>query len=538
MSTLIPFPGDRVRRPAGQPPAGDPPAAAARERPAATAAATRQLALVAVVAVALGAALAFVAVGSGADGAEARRADLAVLRSVDRALAAAQAADARLLAAELEILAHPGIAAPEAAVDRARFAALAQSLRDPQAGGDAQAAAVARLGALRATLESRLVQSPTPPGGGRAVFASGLGALVALALALAATARLAGERRRRAEAERVLTRSVADAQAQAEGQRRLGEFGGMLQSCRSLGEAMMLLRASAPGMLGPARGAVYLLRADGETLERSGGFGASVPGTAADFRIDACHALRGNQVFPGPEDDSGACCPHHAGVASASRVCIPLAAQTGLIGVLSVECARELGPEQRRVALSMGERLSLALANIALQESLRLQSLRDALTGAYNRRYLEESLPRELARAARRGRPLSLLAIDIDHFKRINDGCGHDAGDAVLSRVAALMAARSREEDIVCRVGGEEFLLIMPETDLATAARRADQLREAIRGCRFEFDGRALPQVTVSIGVAQWSGVGRDGSALKTAADRALYAAKRDGRDRVVAASE
>jgi diguanylate cyclase (GGDEF)-like protein len=535
VSTLIPFPRDRVRRPVGVPSADRPEPAPEPQTPIARTSRTRQLAALALVGVLLAAALAITAPPWG-DG--SREADLKLLRGIDRALAAAQAVDTNLFAVEIDALAQPGDAGSSIDVQPAEITALARSLRDAPSSADARAHAVARLDAVRSTLEARLVGAPAPPSVGRMLLASGLVVLTALALAATAVFRLAAERRRRAEAECVLKRALAEAQALAEGHRRLGEFGGMLQSCRCIGEAMMLLRAAASGMLGAASGAIYLLRDDGETLERTGGFGAPSPLAVPDFRIDACHALHGNQAYPGPDASAAACCPHHAGTGGESRLCIPLAAQTGLIGVLSVESARTLEPESRRLALAIGEKLSLALANIALQESVRLQSLRDPLTGAYNRRYLEESLPRELARAARRGRPLSLLAIDIDHFKRINDGFGHDAGDAVLSRFAALMAARSREEDIVCRTGGEEFLLIMPEADLATAARRADQLREAVRGIRFEFDGRVLPQITVSVGVAQWSGVGRDGSALKTAADRALYAAKRDGRDRVVAASE
>jgi diguanylate cyclase (GGDEF)-like protein len=534
VSTLIPFPGDRARRPSDA-------AAAARELPAAADASSddaaglriRRLAGLAVGAVGLAVLAGAWALGSGQ---ATHRADLEHLRGVDRLIAAVAAGDAQRVVAELDTLPPPPADRPVPDAASAGLSPVMASLRDPQLGAEQRGHALERLYAARAALEARVLATP-PPGWTASLLL--LAALCATAgLALAAVARLMVERRRRAEAERVLTQALDDAQSMAEGLRRLGEFGGMLQSCRGIGEAMMLLRAAAPGVLGAANGAVYLLRGDGETLERTGGFGADRAAGAAEFARDDCWALRRNQAHPAPEDSAAPCCAHHAASTARAVLCIPLAAQAGSIGVLALESARPLAPEQRRLGLALGERLSLALSNIALQESLRLQSLRDPLTGVYNRRYLEDSLPRELSRAGRRGRPLCLLAVDIDHFKRINDTYGHDAGDAVLARIATLMATRSREEDIVCRVGGEEFLLIMPEADLAAATRRADQLREAVRSIHFESDGRVLPPVTVSIGVAQWCGAGRDGGALKAAADRALYAAKRGGRDRVVAASE
>lgn len=166
-----------------------------------------------------------------------------------------------------------------------------------------------------------------------------------------------------------------------------------------------------------------------------------------------------------------------------------------------------------------------------LQEQLREQAIRDPLTGLYNRRYLDETLTRELARAQREGGPLSLILIDIDRFKQINDTHGHPAGDEVLRTLAGLLREGARLEDIPCRYGGEEFLLVLPGMDLPAARQRAEDWRERFAGQPVIGEGFAL-DATLSAGIAVFPAHGQDSAALIEAADRALYAAKRLGRNR------
>lgn len=163
---------------------------------------------------------------------------------------------------------------------------------------------------------------------------------------------------------------------------------------------------------------------------------------------------------------------------------------------------------------------------------LREQAIRDPLTGLFNRRYLEESLDRELARALREGYPVSVVMADIDHFKRMNDTYGHPAGDEVLRQLAHLLQEQARASDIPCRYGGEEFLLVLPHANTATAMERADQWRQAFAQLQVPFGSFQL-QATLSAGVASYPGHGRSAAALIDAADRALYAAKHQGRNRV-----
>ncbi|MGY0195679.1 diguanylate cyclase [Leptothrix sp. BB-4] len=167
-----------------------------------------------------------------------------------------------------------------------------------------------------------------------------------------------------------------------------------------------------------------------------------------------------------------------------------------------------------------------------LQERLREQSLRDPLTGLYNRRHLDAALPQALAQARKAGQPVSLLMGDLDHFKRINDVHGHPAGDEVLRRVAALLRRHARSSDIAGRYGGEEFLLILPGLAKADAGQRARQLIEAIAALLLPIDGQTI-RLTSSIGVAASPDDGDDAEALIAAADAALYAAKHGGRNRV-----
>jgi two-component system cell cycle response regulator len=164
-------------------------------------------------------------------------------------------------------------------------------------------------------------------------------------------------------------------------------------------------------------------------------------------------------------------------------------------------------------------------------------AIKDPLTGLHNRRYLDAHLDSELARAAQTGRPVCILAFDIDHFKGINDAHGHESGDDVLRDFADRLRKGVRGIDLVARYGGEEFLLVMPETDAAFAGAVAERLRSDVEKVPFVTrSGHAIP-VTVSIGIAEWKGPSDTSETLLRRADLALYAAKRTGRNRVVASA-
>ena len=221
-------------------------------------------------------------------------------------------------------------------------------------------------------------------------------------------------------------------------------------------------------------------------------------------------------------------------------------AQGESLGVLSVSDSRLDDPvadarglqKMQELATSLAEQISLAFANLMLRETLKYQSVRDPLTNLFNRRHMEEGLQRELSRAERNGNPVSVLMADIDLFKQFNDAFGHEAGDLVLQDLGALFANEIRGGDIACRYGGEEFLLILADTDLESASERASKLQEQVRNLHVRYRGETLRRITLSIGVAGFPKHGRTASQIVTAADRALYQAKASGRDRVIVAGE
>jgi diguanylate cyclase (GGDEF)-like protein len=184
-----------------------------------------------------------------------------------------------------------------------------------------------------------------------------------------------------------------------------------------------------------------------------------------------------------------------------------------------------------RRATSAAERVSLALTNLKLRELLRNQSIRDALTGLYNRRYLEESLNRELHRAKRAGRSLSVVMLDLDHFKHFNDTFGHQVGDILLKEVAGVIKGRVRAGDLACRYGGEEFSLIVAEVDTEGTLKCVESIRETIKHLSLHHRGQTLGTITVSAGIATYPAHADNPEDLIRAADEALYQSKKAGRD-------
>jgi diguanylate cyclase (GGDEF)-like protein len=183
---------------------------------------------------------------------------------------------------------------------------------------------------------------------------------------------------------------------------------------------------------------------------------------------------------------------------------------------------------------TVAQNIAMAIANLQLQDTLRYQSLRDPLTGLFNRRYLEESLTKEIDRAKRKQQFIGIMMMDIDHFKRFNDTYGHEVGDVVLKKVGNYLLKKIRQYDLACRYGGEELVIIMPGASLENSIFRAEEIREGIKQLKLEHEGVKLAQVTVSIGVSCFPDDGTNASSLIRVADKALYRAKQQGRDRVV----
>jgi diguanylate cyclase (GGDEF)-like protein len=189
---------------------------------------------------------------------------------------------------------------------------------------------------------------------------------------------------------------------------------------------------------------------------------------------------------------------------------------------------------QERLAQTVAESVALAMVNLRLRETLRQQSIRDPLTGLFNRRYLEETFERELRRAERKGESIGIIMLDVDRFKLFNDTHGHDAGDALLKALGGVLKESVRAEDVACRYGGEEFTLLLTGATQQQTFDRAEQVREAVAGLKVMNQGKLLDGVSASMGVATFPQHGRDLAGLVRAADLALYRAKHEGRNRVI----
>jgi diguanylate cyclase (GGDEF)-like protein len=307
-----------------------------------------------------------------------------------------------------------------------------------------------------------------------------------------------------------------------------------MQACMQLSEAYEIFTRFVPRLLDrSSSGAVYLISSSRNLVAQAAGWG-ELENQRETFAPDQCWALRCGRPYFADDSGTGNC--HHVHLAGPS-LCVPLVAHGEATGVLNVVAPREvLSLNGRRVLELVGEQLALALANLQLRERLRSQSIRDPLTGLFNRRYLEETFAREVARAHRSGQSLGVIMFDVDHFKRLNDTSGHDAGDAVLREIGRFVQKNFRAADVSCRYGGEEFVILVPDSELEQVERRAQRLREAIKQLGFSHQGLPLGTVTVSMGVAACPGHGDSPEILLAAVDAALYRAKNAGRDRVVVA--
>jgi diguanylate cyclase (GGDEF)-like protein/PAS domain S-box-containing protein len=323
----------------------------------------------------------------------------------------------------------------------------------------------------------------------------------------------------------------------------LNEMGKLLEACRSLEEAYPVISSQMEKLIPIRAGTLYMLNGERGQLEVAASWGEDLS-QADPFSPQDCRGIQSVRVYLVNITHPGSYCPHLRPGPGEEPIsmCIPLIAQGETIGLLHLRDQREQGgPEtlpdmKQQLAVTAADHITLALANLILRETLRVQSIRDGLTGLFNRRYLEESLLRELAHAKRKGTTLGVIMLDVDHLKQINDTFGHEAGDALLRGVGRWLQSNIRAEDISCRYGGDEFVLIMPDASLESTFLRAQQICKDIQ--RVEIgDQNQLPGcTTVSIGVAGFPERGESRDELLAAADAALYQAKAKGRSMAVLA--
>jgi diguanylate cyclase (GGDEF)-like protein len=325
----------------------------------------------------------------------------------------------------------------------------------------------------------------------------------------------------------------------------LSEMGEFLQASQSPEEAYPLITRFAQDLFPGTSGALFMLDSHEETLEKQHQWGEPLLQNL-DFPPHDCWAARRGkpQRVQYPGNPIG--CRHMGETGGLVYCCSPLINQGQTIGLLHIQQRQEEAfpvqdeflavqtdlPDEKLVA-TFTDHIALALANQRLKQELRHLAIRDPLTGLYNRRYMEESLVREIHRARRRSTSLGILMLDIDHFKNFNDAHGHESGDLLLKMLGNFLKDSIRSDDIPCRYGGEEFTLILPEISMENARARAETIREGAARLRVHCQGVLLEQVTLSIGIALFPQDGSTWEVLLRHADKALYLAKELGRNQV-----
>ncbi len=396
----------------------------------------------------------------------------------------------------------------------------------------------------RATLRERL-DARSSLAANVTSIATGVDIMLLVAAALAGSNALAQRRKAEQRANDVSRqlRITADMAERRNAQlQRGGEMLHALELAETLEEGAEIVALYFGQLLPDLSGSMYLYRHSRDVLERKATWGgASDPEFVEPLD---CWALRkGARHFTVGNGGTLAC--RHAvqsatqpPASAAPRICLPLVTQGNVIGFITAEgmaLGHDDGAAERTWILQLGEQVALALSNVQLRVSLRHQSVIDPLTQLYNRRYLDETLKRELARATRRAAPLAVIMLDLDHFKRVNDTFGHEAGDLLLRNVAHVLQAGVRGSDVACRFGGEEMVVLLPECPLDIAVARAERMRQEIRALKPTVNKDMLA-VSASFGVAVYPLHGDTPETLLQCADLAMYAAKRAGRDRVEAA--
>jgi|SRR5580658_9099808 diguanylate cyclase (GGDEF)-like protein len=252
---------------------------------------------------------------------------------------------------------------------------------------------------------------------------------------------------------------------------------------------------------------------------------------------ESCCGLRSGLPRWRQPGESEIHCAHFSGNPPERYMCRPIIALGNTLGILYVQCETDAlvqSVQQRADGVRhLVQITGMAIATLNLRMKLEHQSIRDSLTGLFNRHFMQISLERELSRAARKKQTLAVLMLDVDHFKQFNDTCGHPAGDAVLREIAQLFQANTREEDVACRYGGEEFTILLPDVTVESARERAEQLLHAVANLRVMVEHRTYSDLTISIGIAFYPNDGDTAELLLRRADEALYRSKREGRNRL-----
>ncbi len=321
--------------------------------------------------------------------------------------------------------------------------------------------------------------------------------------------------------------------------RLLGELNEWLQSSRSLNELFDMVAQFMKHILPESEGSLYVYSNSRDVLDGAVSWNG---GKHHDhIHPEACWALRRGRVYHFGHSEVDFACEHSEPNDGRPYFCLPILALGETIGLLhlrkNTDTTRQEFEDSRRLAQMCGEQISMALANVRMRDQLEERSIRDPLTGLFNRRHMLDSMRRLIVRADAGGSRLHGVYIDVDHFKKFNDNHGHDAGDMVLRAVGDLLLKSCDGDEIACRMGGEEFMLLLPDLAIDVLKTRIETLRREVANISIRYGEKTLPKITISAGIASYPDHGTMPQDLLCAADKALYEAKDGGRNRVVMAT-
>lgn len=339
------------------------------------------------------------------------------------------------------------------------------------------------------------------------------------------------------QANSELTRYVLNLQKHNQEMALLNEMGDLLQNCINYKDIYTVIGEFARQLFPEISGALYIQTENRSLLEFAVSWG-DFEDEQTGFLPDACWALRRGRIHQVDHATSQLRCVHVELVTRPDQfkpyMCIPVNAGGKTLGLLHLLGTPGVSLEtSKTLAITVADRAALAIANLKLKEELHSQSIQDALSGLYNRRYMESALQIELHRAIRHQRPFVVAMFDLDRLKPVNDSLGHEAGDALIRGVGQYIKTHIRSGDIACRYGGDEFCVLLPESSTLDAQRRAEAIRSGIKSLKITHLGQSLETITVSIGVAGYPANGDTVEEIMRCADAALYKAKQEGRDRV-----
>ncbi len=319
---------------------------------------------------------------------------------------------------------------------------------------------------------------------------------------------------------------------------QINKMNDLLQACKTKEEAYQVIGMAVSELFPGHSGGLAILHDSGQYLETFSRWGDDQL-LETIFSMEDCWAMRRGQLHEVNDIKANIHCSHFVRPPKAGYICLPLVVQGETLGLFHLGTPSGLNPEHvtrwRQLIMTVGEGIKLSLSNLKLREIMREQATHDPLTGLYNRRYLNDTLPREIEYTRRHKIDTCLALMDIDHFKHFNDTFGHEAGDIVLRELGHLLQENVRKSDIACRFGGEEFVLVMFDSSQDASRQHLEKICTLIKGLQVRYGEQLLGTMTLSVGMVDILEKNFTSEELLRAADRALYAAKNAGRDQIVA---